>query len=80
MACMSKKLLHVQMLPLKRRSDEVTPKLGSLLVRVGYAKSSIESKSCIVGKGLHSEGGEAKVSPAIEGRMRKYVGVHSASN
>ncbi|KAK0215953.1 hypothetical protein EDD85DRAFT_440476 [Armillaria nabsnona] len=26
----------------------------------------------IVGKGIHSEGGEAKLGPAIKGRMRKY--------
>ncbi|KAK0219036.1 hypothetical protein IW262DRAFT_1559032, partial [Armillaria fumosa] len=35
--------------------------------RRGYSKIRI-----IVGKGLHSEGGEAKVRPAIKGLMRKY--------
>ncbi|KAK0186936.1 hypothetical protein F5146DRAFT_758071 [Armillaria mellea] len=34
----------------------------------------------IVGKGLHSEGGEVRVGPAIKGLMRKYVGIPSASN
>ncbi len=43
-------------------------------------KSSIESEVCIVGKGLHSEWGTAKVGPAIKNLMRKYVGVYSASN
>ncbi len=76
----SKKLLHIQKLPLKRRSFEVTLKLGSSLVRAGHAKSSIESEVCIVGKGLHCKDGEPKLRPAIEGLMHKYVGIHSASN
>ncbi len=77
---MSKKLLRMQMLPSKRRSFEVTLKLDSSLVRAGHAKCFIEVESCIVGRGLHSERGEAKLGPAIMGLMRKYVGVHSASN
>ncbi len=77
---MSKKLLHIQMLPSQKRSFEETLNQAHCWYVQDHAKSFSEVISCIVGKGSHSEGGIAKVRLAIEELMRKYVSVHSAKN
>ena len=66
-----------QMLPFNGPSSLDAPKSVSSLVRLSHNFSEDDVGNAVdtniyTGKGLHSQGGSAKIRPAIEELMRKY--------
>lgn len=73
MAFMSRKLWNVPTVPYRMQKKKGFPNSVSLWVSANLPYHKMSQADLVVGKGLHSSEGSAKIRPAIEELMQKLV-------